>query len=197
MHSRRSSGTPSRRAIAARQPQTPTYEFELTFGLADKTADPASLLDALYEAGCDDAAAGIGRAGMVALHFSRQAASAAAALRSAVQSVRRAIPRAPLIEAKPDLVNLSDIADLLGVSRQNIRKYAAGEIRSVRAAFPAPSFSGRPAPLWHLYEVAVWFDRNTALQPAKTIIDTALAAYRLNIDAEKRRIATLVTAGAA
>jgi|SRR5208282_2787541 len=171
-----------------------TYDFTLTFSLPDKDAEPERYLDALFEAGCDDATIGVGRRGMISLDFSREALSAEEASRSAVEAVQRAIPGARLVEAKPDLVNLSDVADFIGVSRQNIRKYAAGEIRSVKARFPVPSFSGRPTPLWHLYEVAVWLSRHTALKPRREIVEASLAAYKLNLDAEQRRIDTLADA---
>ncbi|HXQ50414.1 MAG TPA: DNA-binding protein [Stellaceae bacterium] len=168
----------------------------MTFCLPDADADPERFLDALFDAGCDDATVGAGRRGMIALEFTREAPSADEAIRSAITGVERAIPGARLIEAKPDLVNLSDIADLVGMSRQNIRKYAAGEIRTVDAAFPAPSFSGRPAPLWHFYEVAVWLVRFTELRPTPEIIEASLAACKLNLDAEQRRIAMLSEAAA-
>jgi hypothetical protein len=165
-----------------------TYDFTLTFWLADRDAEPETYLDALFEAGCDDATIGVGQRGVISLAFNREAPSAEEAIRSAVAAVTQAIPGSRLVEAKPDLVNLSDIADLVGVSRQNIRKYAAGEIRSVDERFPVPSFSGSPSPLWHLYEVALWLNRYTELRPSPEIIEASLAAYKLNIDTERRRI---------
>jgi hypothetical protein len=81
------------------------YEFELTFSLPDADADPASFLDALFEAGCDDATVGVGRRGAIGLDFTREAASARDAFSSAIEDVKRAIPGAVLVEAKPDLAN--------------------------------------------------------------------------------------------
>jgi pimeloyl-ACP methyl ester carboxylesterase len=123
------------------------FEFTLVFALPDADADPASCLDALFEAGCDDAAAGTDRPGMIALDFARAAVSAASAVASAIRDVRRAIRGAELIEIAPDLVNLTDIAGYLGVTKQNVRKYAAGETRRVKAPFPPPVFSDAPN-LW-------------------------------------------------
>jgi hypothetical protein len=173
-----------------------SYDFTLTFWLPDKDAEPEAYLDALFEAGCDDATIGVGRQGVISLAFDREAPSAEEAIRSAVAMVTQAIPGSRLVEAKPDLVNLSDVADLVGVSRQNIRKYATGEIRSVDARFPVPSFSGSPTPLWHLYEVALWLNRYTELRPRPEIIEASLAAYKLNIDTQTRRIDTLDKVGA-
>ena len=128
------------------------YEFMLTFRLPRTDADPEAYLDALYEAGCDDATVGTGRLGMVGLDFTRRSASAEDALRSAIANVQQAIPGADLTEVGPDLVNLTDVAEIIGCSRQNMRKYAAGEMRTVTEGFPEPVFTGSPS-LWHLAEI--------------------------------------------
>jgi hypothetical protein len=66
--------------------------------------------------------------------FTREAESAKRAIVSALEDVKKAIPAAKLIEAGPDLVGLADVADMLGMSRQNMRK-----LMLVHAAnFPAP-----------------------------------------------------------
>jgi len=83
-----------------------TYEFTLSFKLPDADADPAQLLDALYETGCGDATAGVGEPGRLALQFSREGASADEALRSAIRDVLKAVPGAQLVGAKPDTANL-------------------------------------------------------------------------------------------
>jgi hypothetical protein len=44
------------------------------------------------------------------------------ALLSALSDVQRVMPDAKLVEASPDLVGLTDIANLLGFSRQYMRK---------------------------------------------------------------------------
>src|SRR6185437_4879077 len=126
------------------------YTFVLTFSLPDQEADPEAYLDALYEAGCDDASVGIGRLGMIGLDFTRQAQSAEQAVRSATEAVRKAIPGAELVQAGPDLVGLTETAEAFGFSRQNMRKYATGHTAG-RAAFPVPAFIGEPT-LWHMAE---------------------------------------------
>lgn len=84
------------------------YEFVLKFSLADQEVDSSGYLDALFEAGCDDATVGVGKRGSIALVFSREASSAEEAVRSAILDVQKAIPDAELTEIKPDLVNLAD-----------------------------------------------------------------------------------------
>jgi hypothetical protein len=90
--------------------------------LADDDRDPEALVERLGEAGCDDALIGIGQPGRLALEFTREAESAEEAVRSALADVRGAVPLARLIEVAPDLVGLTDVAEIVGVSRQNMRK---------------------------------------------------------------------------
>lgn len=175
------------RGIESKGTNVAQYDFTLTFTLPDRSADPADYLDALYEAGCDDATVGVGKRGFIALEFTREAASAEQAVRSAIAAIRAAIPGAELVEVKPDLVNLSDVADMVGCSRQNIRKYAAGEMATVTAPFPAPAFIGSPD-LWHLVEIGGWLARNTDLKPRREILEAAAAASVVNLETRKKRI---------
>ncbi|WP_246766724.1 DNA-binding protein, partial [Bordetella pertussis] len=95
------------------------YLFTLKYQLADADSDLDALVERLGEAGCDDALVGMGLPGRLVLEFTREADSAEAAVRSALADVRRAMPTAALIEAAPDLVGLTDVAQIVGVSRQN------------------------------------------------------------------------------
>jgi len=153
------------------------YEFTLTFALPEQQPDPEQYLEVLYEAGCDDALAGTGQTGMIALEFTREARSAVAAVKSAMANVTAAIPTAELIEAKPDLVGLSDVADILQCSRQNVRKYMVNY-----AGFPKPVYSGA-ASLWHLCELAA-FNRFKIPGP---LAELSMATFRLNLEIQQRR----------
>lgn len=164
----------------------PNYDFTLTFTLPSPDSDPEQYLDALYEAGCDDALVGIGRTGMIGFDVTRNAASADHALRSAIEDVQKAIPGAVLIKADPDLVGLSDMAETFGFSRQNMRKYATGD-GGGREPFPLPVVSGDPS-LWHLAEVTAWLKANTAIKPAPEICAVAKATARLNFEIERKRL---------
>jgi len=64
----------------------------------------------------------VAQPGRIALDFTREGASAQAAITSALADVRKAIPDAKLIEVSPDLVGLTDVAELVGVTRQNMRQ---------------------------------------------------------------------------
>ena len=84
---------------------TATWDFELVVRLPDGGDDGAAWLDALFEAGCDDALVGVGRRGEIALDFSRQAPSLEDAVNSAIAAVRAAIPNAELdhVNAEPSV----------------------------------------------------------------------------------------------
>lgn len=157
------------------------YEFVLKFDLPEADQDPQVYMDALFEAGCDDATIGIGKRGSIALDFERDAASAEEAVDSAIQDVQKAIPGAKLTEIEPDLVNLEGIAEAVGSSRQNLRKYAAGEITTVKARFPAPVLTGKTASYWHLAEALRWLEINTSLRVPPQVKDVSFVAAKKNL----------------
>ena len=94
------------------------YTFTLKYKLAAQDCDLDAIVERLGEAGCDDATIGVGQPGRLALVFSREAASAFEALASALRDVKNAVPSARLVEAGPDFVGLTDVAEIAGVSRQ-------------------------------------------------------------------------------
>ncbi|MDP5138487.1 DNA-binding protein [Rheinheimera baltica] len=152
------------------------YEFILKFTLPDANQDAANYIEDLALAGCDDALIGIGQPGRIALQFNREATSAFAAITSAIKDVKTAIPAAELIEATPDLVGLSDIADLLGFSRQNMRKIMLNHNQS----FPAPLHSGSSS-IWHLAKVLNWFSQQQNKAVAPEITEVAQVTMQVNI----------------
>src|SRR5471032_3422305 len=87
------------------------YIFTLKYQLPEASALD-DVVERLGAAGCDDALIGVGLTGRIAMNFSREADSAKAALFSALEDVKRAVPGAKLIEAAPDFVGLTDVAVL-------------------------------------------------------------------------------------
>ena len=156
-----------------------TYEFELKFSLPRSSQNPDYFVERLAETGCTDALVGIGQAGRIAFHFTRDAHSALEAVLSAVNNIKTAIPEATLIEAAPDLVGLSDIADILGYSRQNIRKLMINNMVS----FPAPIHAGKTA-LWHLSSILTWVKESNRYQVDEVLLDVANTNMQLNIAKE-------------
>ena len=126
------------------------FNFELIFKLVDNQ-DSNEYLDALFENGCDDATISTGQLGMLSLSFTREAINASIAVESAINDVKKAIPLAKLVEATPDIVNISEISSILGHSRQYTRKL----FNSDTSSLPAPIHIGNPS-IWHLSEVLNW-----------------------------------------
>lgn len=131
--------------------------------------------DRLYAGGCDDALIGIGYPGSVALDFTREAASAHAAVMSAIADVLAAIPGSLLVEAAPDLVGVTEVADMVGCSRQNIRQLMI----SFPRAIPAPVHEGKQA-LWHLAPVLEWLAREKRQRIDEGLIELAATNMRIN-----------------
>ena len=158
------------------------YVFTLKYQLADSDSDLDALVGHLGTAGCDDALVGVGQPGRLALEFSREAGSAAEAVHSALVDVKKAIPSARLIEASPDLVGLTDVADVVGVSRQAMRKL----MLTHRATFPMPVHEGS-ASIWHLVEVLDWLMTRGGYQIDVGVLDIAKVALEVNIAKEAIR----------
>lgn len=159
------------------------YTFTLKYQLANDDRDLDALVERLGEAGCDDALVGIGQPGRLALEFTREAADAGTAVRSALAEVRRAAPAAKLIEVAPDLVGLTDVAEIVGVSRQNMRKLMLAHPSS----FPVPVHEGS-ASIWHLADVLVWLQTKGSYSLAKDVLDVARVALQINVAKEGRRL---------
>jgi predicted DNA-binding transcriptional regulator AlpA len=155
------------------------FEFTLKFGLTDARIEPDAYIERLREEGCDDALIGVGQSGRIALQFNRKAENAFDAILNAIKEVKRAIPGSKLIEAAPDLVGLTDIAEILGFSRQYIRKLMLGN----RASFPAPMHEGKAA-LWHLSSVLTWLQQENRYSIHEPLLHVAKANMQLNIAKE-------------
>jgi hypothetical protein len=157
------------------------YEFTLTFALGSPDAYVDALVEALAEAGCDDAVVGVGRRGRVALGFNREAESASKAVMGAIADVRRAIPGGVLVEAAPDLVGLSDVAGLMRVSRQNMRKLLVrGDVFALQ-----PLHEGHPT-IWRLAKVLQYLRDKRAYSVSPELVDVALMTMQVNIAVDAR-----------
>ena len=152
------------------------YDFTLSFALPQQDADPEVYVEQLFADGCDDALIGIGQHGRLALDFTREASSAGEAVLSALSDVQRVIPGARLIEALPDFVGLTDIANILGFTRQNMRKLL---VKS-GPKFPLPVHDGRPA-IWHLSTVLDWFVNEKGRDLDGSLLEVSRVNMQCNI----------------
>jgi predicted DNA-binding transcriptional regulator AlpA len=159
------------------------YMFTLKYKLAAQDNDLDAIVERLGEAGCDDATIGVGQPGRLALVFSREGTSAFEALVSALGDVKQAVPSARLVEAGPDFVGLTDVAEIAGVSRQNMRKL----MLSHAAEFPAPVHEGSAA-VWHLSDVLDWLNARGGYDIKAEIFDVAKSAKQINLAKEAREL---------
>lgn len=157
------------------------YNFTLKYRLAPDDTDMDALVESLGEAGCTDALVGIGVVGRLALDFTREAKSAQEAVYSALADVKKAIPSATLIEASPDLVGLTDVAEVVGVSRQAMRK-----LMTSHNNFPLPFHEGSGV-LWHLSSVLAWLMVEKGYKVDEALCETAEVTLGVNVAKEAKR----------
>jgi predicted DNA-binding transcriptional regulator AlpA len=158
------------------------FTFTLKYQLPTHDIDTDVLIERLGEEGCEDALVGIGQPGRLALTFTREAVSAQGAMESALADVRRAVADARLIEVTPDLVGLTDVAEVMGVTRQNMRKLVVAY-----PSFPTPVHEGSAA-IWHLAEVLSWMEDKGYERVPHVMRDIARVAMRVNIAKENDRL---------
>jgi hypothetical protein len=91
-------------------------------------------------------------------------------------NVQDAIPEAKLVEATPDFVGVTDIAELFGFSRQYMRKL----IETRGASFPEPVHEGKPS-LWHLTDILVWFRERESRDIQSEVFEISQINMQLNV----------------
>lgn len=165
------------------------YVFTLKYQLASDDRNVDDIIERLGAAGCDDALVGIGLPGRLAMTFTREADSAQNAICSALADVRGALPAARIIEAAPDLVGLTDVAELVGVSRQNMRKLMLTHSNS----FPTPVHDGSTA-LWHLTDLLEWLQSRGGYDISQSMIDVAQMTLQVNVLKCQQRASRRMTA---
>lgn len=164
------------------------YEFTLKFSLNKKDITEDQIIDILYNNGCDDALVGLGKKDRLAFNFIRESESAEKAIFSAILDIKKALPDAKLVEASPDFVGLTDVADILGFSRQYMRKIMEKYIEE----FPLPVHEGNLS-IWHLFNILDWVKKrdiyevkNYLLDISKTNMIINLNKYNLNLSIPKK-----------
>lgn len=145
------------------------HEFTLVI---DGDLDSEGGLEALFEAGCDDATFGTVD-GVGYADFVREARTCGDALRSAIEQVE-SVSGLRVTRVEPDdLVTMSEIAERLGRSRESVRLLVAGDRGP--GGFPPPvSHLRARSRLWRWSEVAAWAKRHD--QPADPVAAAEIAA---------------------
>lgn len=152
------------------------YIFTLKYRLPDTGTDFDALAERLGSGGCDDALLGLGQAGRLALEFTREAGSARQAVLSAMADVKAVMPDAQLVEASPDFVGLTDVAQVLGLSRQNMHKL----MNKYRHSFPSPVHEGS-ATIWRLAQVLAWLNDKGNYELEHGLLELANTTMQVNL----------------
>jgi hypothetical protein len=143
------------------------YRFELSF-----TAPPGErVIDALYEAGWDDATVSFdpeaGGPGIAA--FDREATSAVTAIASAIKQGRAA--GVEITDVSEDLVTRSEIAERAGRTLATADHWATG--RRGPGNFPLPIVRRPRASLYSWAQVASWLHEHRLAEVSLVDVETA------------------------
>jgi len=154
-----------------------THPFTLFIEGLDVSSD--AHVDALHEAGCDDATFGA-RDGAAYAIFDREAVSFGVAVRSAMADILRALPQARIVRVEPDdLVTMATIAKRCGRTRESIRLLANDDRGP--GGFPPPvAYVDDRTRLWRWRDVASWLNEH---QKAKLELDTEAADLVASLNA--------------
>ncbi|MFE5094069.1 helix-turn-helix transcriptional regulator [Streptomyces sp. NPDC056638] len=90
------------------------------------------------------------------LDVSENGADAIDAAHRIVVRLRKALPALRLLRTDPDLVGVTDIAERVGRSRQNIQQWVNGERRQDKRPFPDPEGMAGRSPVWRWGDVNAW-----------------------------------------
>lgn len=134
-----------------------THDFTLVIDGIDSLTTEVE--DALYEAGCDDGLLSMSDR-VFRIDFAREAPSLREAILSAIRDVESAGVGASVTRVEPDeIVNASEIARRLGISREAVRLYALGERGP--GDFPSPIAGDRlNQRLWRWTDICDWIVRH-------------------------------------
>lgn len=158
---------PAHRVSKASKPAV--HAFTLFVEGLDVSSD--THIEALHEAGCDDATFGV-RDGAAYAIVDREAESFSDALRGAISDILRALPQARIVRIEPDdLVTMATIARRCRRTRESIR-LLANEGRGPGGFPPPVAYVDERTRLWHWPDVACWLNRH---QKARIEIDTEAA----------------------
>ena len=160
------------------------YLLTLKYKIPPQDCEEEPLMRRLAAVGCKDALIVVGLRGRLMLSFKRHDECGEQALLSALHHVRKAIPGARLIEAAPDMVGLTDVAAMVGVSRQNMRKLMLTHPMS----FPSPIHEGNSSSVWHLWDVLCWMRGRGGYRIDEAVLELAKVAKTVNLVRECRHL---------
>jgi hypothetical protein len=166
-----------------------TYTFTLILDGLD--LEDEQRMNALFEAGCDDALFGL-RNGTPIAEFDREAPSFSEAVMSAIRTVEGVADDLRVVRVEPDdLVTLAVIAERVGRSRQNVQQYASGTRGPGDFPSPLAQIDGSTR-VWEWSTVSAWFAEQLGLPALLGGGPQFIAALNGVLDA-RRKIAELTS----
>jgi len=90
------------------------------------------------------------------LDVSESGANAIDAAHRIVVRLRKSLPDLRLLRTDPDLVGVSDIAERVDRTRQNVQQWVNGERRQDKRPFPDPEGIAGRSPVWRWGDVNAW-----------------------------------------
>ncbi|MDP9068415.1 MAG: tetratricopeptide repeat protein [Actinomycetota bacterium] len=141
-------------------------------------------LDALFEAGLDDATF-TERDGLIFVDIARKGADALKVISEAIRVLERTLPESAVVRVEPDdLVTLSGIAERTKRSRESVRLLVEG--KRGPGDFPRPvTLVDSKSRLWRWSDVARWFHERLG-QEVEVGLDTATSLAAINAALELR-----------
>lgn len=151
------------------------YDFTL---IVLGEVDFEQVVDALYEAGCDDATMSYS-GGIIFLHFVRESTDFEIAVLSAIADIETAVPKLKVKGLEPsDLVTLDDIACRLGYSEEYTSKLLTGRIDSINNP-PLPYANvDDGTTIWSFKDVINWLYASQAIQDSE-LIDRVVKTFEI------------------
>lgn len=136
----------------------PEHDFELTI----QGALTDARLDALVDAGCDDATFAT-KGDLTFADFTREAPTMLDAIISAIRAIET-VDGLEVLHVDPDeLVWAAEIAQRTGRTRQSVDQLIKGQRGP--GGFPSPATHATRNPLWRWSEVETWFATYEGRQP--------------------------------
>ena len=131
-------------------------EYDFTLIVEGTYFDDDETVNAVYEAGCDDATVGYSN-GIPLAGFTREAESLEAAILSAIRDLESVDGVRVVRVDDTGLVSMADIAERTGRTRESVRLLVEG--KRGPGGFPAPATNPfRRHRLWRWLEVDRWFE---------------------------------------
>src|SRR5229473_6412586 len=88
-----------------------------------------------------------------------------------------------LLEVTPDFVGMTEVAEMLDVSRQNIQRLKQAHPFN----FPTPVHEGNAA-VWHLAHLLEWFKGRASYDIDQALLDVAHTAMQINLAKEAKQM---------